>query len=348
MNTRDRDWWLFISKINQGECIPFLGAGISSRFLPLAKDLADDMAKEYGYPMNDTYNLAKVSQFLAVLDGNETFPKKILCNRFKKVKSPDFTTYNDSPHAILAKLDFPVYITTNYDKFMEEALKINGKQPISDFCRWNEHLENFANTNKINSDLYKKNSGLKITPANPLVYHLHGIIDYPESILLTESDYTDFLTTLVRKQEDLLPLLIQKYFAVNPFLFIGYSLQDVNVHVIRNLLIQIKNTGYAVIPPLSSAKNPEFKSEKIQEYIERDYKERFNINILWVTAEEFIVRLSNNLVEEFPVEPSNNLLGNILEKHNIQQNEKIEIMDKNEQSKKIWYNSDGQAISNDL
>ena len=44
-----------------------------------------------------------------------------------KVTPPDFTKYKDTPHAILSKIDFPIYITTNYDKFMEEALKSVGR-----------------------------------------------------------------------------------------------------------------------------------------------------------------------------------------------------------------------------
>jgi Caspase domain/SIR2-like domain len=91
-------------------------------------------------------------------------------------------------------LNLPIYITSNYDHFMEAALKSRGKRPISDFCRWNEDLAGYAKADNINSKIYRHD--YKPTPDNPLVYHLHGDIDYPHSIVLTERDYYDFVFNL--------------------------------------------------------------------------------------------------------------------------------------------------------
>ena len=154
----DEPWKYLIRQIHQGKCVPFLGAGISAPSLPLAKDLANNLAKEFDYPLKeDSDNLSKVSQFIEI-QHDKSSTKERVCEIIAKVNPPDFTKYKDTPHAILAKLDFPLYITTNYDKFMEEALKSNGKIPISDFCRWTEDLEEFGNYNEINSDLYKGNN----------------------------------------------------------------------------------------------------------------------------------------------------------------------------------------------
>jgi SIR2-like domain len=82
----------------------------------------------------------------------------MLGREIKKVQIPNFylDEYRNTPPAGLADLNLPIYITTNYDYFIEEALKAKGKQPISDFCRWNEDLVEYANENEINAMVYSK------------------------------------------------------------------------------------------------------------------------------------------------------------------------------------------------
>ena len=39
---------------------------------------------------------------------------------------------------MLARLPLPVYITTNYDEFMVQALSGQHKDPKRELCQWNE------------------------------------------------------------------------------------------------------------------------------------------------------------------------------------------------------------------
>jgi hypothetical protein len=136
-------WDSLLYSIEQIRCIPFLGAGAAIPFLPLAKDLANTLAIEYQYPMDDIYNLSKVSEFLSILENDKEFPKKLICEKFKDYNVPDFRSekFVNHPYSILADMNFPLYITTNYDKFMEEALISRGRNPYSEYLRWNEDLE---------------------------------------------------------------------------------------------------------------------------------------------------------------------------------------------------------------
>jgi hypothetical protein len=45
-----------------------------------------------------------------------------------------------TPLTVLAELPLPVYMTTNYDSFMFEALCFKGKDPRLELCRWNEYV----------------------------------------------------------------------------------------------------------------------------------------------------------------------------------------------------------------
>jgi hypothetical protein len=86
--------------------------------------------------LTDSYDLAKVAQFMAI-DNYEMFPKHCIADAFGKKNPPDFSK-KEEPHGILADLNLPIYITTNYDSFMFDALKSRKKLPERDFCRWND------------------------------------------------------------------------------------------------------------------------------------------------------------------------------------------------------------------
>jgi hypothetical protein len=71
------------------------------------------------------------------IDNYEMFPKHCIADAFGKKNPPDFSK-KEEPHGILADLNLPIYITTNYDSFMFDALKSRKKLPERDFCRWND------------------------------------------------------------------------------------------------------------------------------------------------------------------------------------------------------------------
>ena len=47
----------------------------------------------------------------------------------------------------------------------------------------------------------RRQRGFVPTPANPLVYHLHGHLEMPQSLVLTEDDYLEFLVRISRRHE---------------------------------------------------------------------------------------------------------------------------------------------------
>jgi len=286
----ETDWNHLISQIKNKRCTPFIGAGASFPWLPLGSQIAQDWAQQYEYPLEDNGELDKVSQFVGILNDDEMFPKMELCNIITGVIPPDFTKYKDSPYAILSKINFPIYITTNYDKFMEEALKNIGRISDSEYCRWNEAIE-FAGENSLFLD-----SDYKPTESRPLVYHLHGSIDVPQSIVLTERDYIYFLINL-SKDERLLPTAIRKALASTSLLFIGYSLGDINFRVIFQGIMSIVKPHFQ-LPSIAVQLPPNYdedKKEKIMKYLNRYTKNMFKVRIHWGDAKEFVNELQKRL-----------------------------------------------------
>jgi hypothetical protein len=168
---------------------------------------------------------------------------------------------------------------------MEAALKSKGKEPISEFCRWN----NYAEVAGIESKLLKK-SKFQPSISQPLVYHLHGEINIPQSMVLTENDYIDFIVTLSKSNgNSIIPPIIRRTFVDTILLFIGYSLQDINFRIIyRNISdflgsrSQLRSIA-VLLPPYISSNN----IDQAQKYLDQYTKDMFKIQVYWADASEF-------------------------------------------------------------
>jgi hypothetical protein len=353
----EEQWNNLLSMIEEGACIPFIGPEVYVQSIqktleltekpkehpvalafeypmamafgdyykeyPLAMAFDDyyKLAKEkYGYPLEYSYHLARVAQFLAIAYKDELYPKIRLSRELKKINPPNFylEQNRNTPYAVLADLKLPLYITTNYDYFMEEALKSRGKHPVSDFCRWNEKLYNYTKDTGIPSvfDKTTKYEGpveLKYRPttrsytpteSEPLVYHLHGIIDIPESMVLTEKDYFDFVINLNKDQsttsdKQLLPRYIRRTLPAKSFLFVGYRLEDITFRVIFQALMSFlgniprRYKNVAVQIPTSFPANT---LEKVQAYLDDYIKDMyFELIAYWGSLEDFFVELRQKL-----------------------------------------------------
>jgi hypothetical protein len=281
--------------IEAGDCTPFIGAGASAEYVPVAGDLAKALARRYHYPFKDTDDLARVTQFAAVQRRNRPLVKKRFVDEMiAKASVPDFNVA-DEPHALLADLELPIYITTNYDDFMFKALEHRKRGPELAICPWytkgKRELEEATK-------LFSESAGYAADQAKPIVYHLHGHYGIPDSLVLTEDDYIDFLVR-VSGDPDLLPPKIQESLSSKMLLFIGYSLEDWTFRVIFRGLLSARPPldQYAHVsvqlPP--EAKNSGDKRPlQIQEYLDK-YFDRQNISICWMTAREFTTELRRRL-----------------------------------------------------
>jgi hypothetical protein len=285
---READWEEILYSIDEQQCTPFIGAGACLDWLPLGSTVAEEMAKEYEYPLEDFNVLDRVSQYVAIEHG-DMFPKNFIVRRIKKIMVPDFSKpeYKNTTHALLADLNLPLYITTNYDEFMEASLKSRGKEPISEFCKWNNFLQKHTDIDSV----FEKND-YKLSSEKPLVYHLHGHINYPRSMVLTETDYLDFLIML-SKEEEMLPYQIYTALNSTSLLFIGYSLRDINFRFIFRSLMHLLGTGLGSglqLPSISVQLPYGFTKEREEQairYLDEYTKNMFKIRVYWGDVNKF-------------------------------------------------------------
>jgi hypothetical protein len=284
----DSGWAQLIRSIKDGRCTPFLGAGISYGLVPLGANIAKDWADKHRYPMTDSDNLIKVAQFLAV-ESYPMFPKDELDRQIQEQKqTPDFRNAGQ-PHRILAELPLATYITTNYDDFMAQALKAlpMPRDVKEEICRWNSLI-------KDRPSLFDE--GYKPTPANPVVFHLHGHLGDPYSYVLTEDDYLAFLVNIAQ-DASIIPPAIQKALTQTSLLFIGYGLADWNFRVLLQTLTRFMEAGmrrqhWAVMLPPAGVSGEE---QRTVDYWTK-YYQRLNIRACWTTASDFLTELKRRWI----------------------------------------------------
>lgn len=298
------DWDLLINRIKQGACTPFLGAGACAGTLPLARQIALRWAEYYDFPLPDNSNLIQVAQFLAVDQQDVEFPKLLLQQEFDQISGPDFDNRNEI-HRVLAELPLPIYITTNYDSFMAQALESRGKRPVQHLCRWWDEeiqkvLEGVAKTNEVVANnlqaIFEAEPDFEPSKERPIVFHMHGSTAVPHSMVLTEDDYLDFLIKM-GEDKDLLPSRIRRAFTENSLLFLGYSLTDANFRVVFRSLVSYMRGNFSkahVSVQLTPDGLPEEQLENALKYLD-SYFQKLKIHVYWGTCQEFTADLREKM-----------------------------------------------------
>jgi hypothetical protein len=290
---QEEDWDRLTKKINLKMCTPFLGAGASYPTLPLGSQIARTWAKECGYPFTDVSNLVRVAQFVAIQEEDGMAPKEDILELLQGQGPPDFSK-PDEIHRLVADLELPVYITTNYDNFMAKALMRDHpkREPRQEICKWH----------KVRQGQPVPLPSLAPTREHPLVFHLHGHLSDLNSLVLTEDDYLDFLITL-SENADLLPPTVQEAFTNSSVLFLGYSLEDMNFKVIfRKLASYYAGRGrkhFSVqLQPKAPGEAPteeEVEMAKKQlTYLHKHYG-RIDVKVFWGSCSDFARELRSRI-----------------------------------------------------
>jgi hypothetical protein len=285
-NLDDSTWSLLLDRIQSGKCTPFLGAGVNYGFLPTGTQIAQNWAKQGNYPLRDgtESDLSRVAQFLATKPYDAMWPKGKIVSEFKaNAKKQDFSA-TDNPLGVLAGLPLPIFITTNYDDYLFQALIAKGKKPKRELCRWNSKLDNVGS-------VFDKKSYVP-TKDEPVVFHVHGHQDVPESLVLTEDDYLEFLVSLSKRSKELLAGRIQEALAGTSLLFVGYRLADWDLRVLLHGLLtatekSLRSASVSVQLP------PDLPPEQLENavgYLER-YFDTLDIRLFWGKATDFAKKL---------------------------------------------------------
>lgn len=296
----EADWNQLLSRIDRGECTPFLGPGIGLGRLPLPGDLAMRWADEHHYPLEDRWNLPRVAQFLELEKG----PRWLHDELAKALAEPGPAEPGVGALQILAELPFCTYITTGHDDLLAQALRDatldrddrrTPRRPRLDFCRWHETLRSAAMPTPFEADPH-------YTPSaeEPFVFHLYGQAAFAQSLVLTESDHFDLLVATAR-HPGLLPPSVQRALRGGPLLFIGEPLTDWNFRALARSLGGADYRGLQA-GTLSVHVRPEGNDAAVN-YLEGHFGAQ-HIKLYWGTPDEFLHELRDRWLRAHDPRPA--------------------------------------------
>lgn len=319
-------WPAILRCVRQGRCTPILGPGLLEFLLGSSREIAQRWAETYHFPMSpyDRDNLPQVAQYLAV-NQDERFPRDELMEylgeeirrRYGSILPKELNgaslerlieavgahrraTNPVEPHKVLAELPVPIYITTNPDNLLEQALIEAGKEPQVALCPWNEYVEQFHS-------IYDEQPDYRPTPERPLIYHLFGHLRDLDSVVLTEDDYFDYLIGLTGNKE-LIPTAVRRALADSALLFLGFQMNDWNFRVLfRSLMGQEgrrRRRRYAhVAVQIDPEEGRILEPERARHYLE-SYFQDADVSIYWGRVDDFV----NELVQRVRAEPFPDIL----------------------------------------
>jgi hypothetical protein len=281
------DWEVLLRRIKDGRCTPFLGAGVYSEGPSLRTSVAKKWSTQYHYPFTDGADLARVARFLTVEYGDAEYASSKYIEELSAVPLPNFDDPKD-PYTILSKLPLPIYITTNYDDLMEQALIKQKRDVKKDICKWIKSLEE-------PSPLAEQ--GFQPNVANPVVFHLYGYTQNQQSMVLSEDDYFQFLIN-VSNDPELIPKRIQQAITGTSLILLGYSLEDwdfrILFHFLAGYLKKSTSKTHVAVQLSPNATDANVK-QRAQAFFDKYFESRSpDIRVSWDTTQDFVMKLSDN------------------------------------------------------
>jgi hypothetical protein len=285
--------------------------------LTIEQQLTGEWSKEIRYPMGDPHNLARVAQYYQVksedsdmakreyveflknylLDMNSEEPKyqdivrnmrsESWAHSFPEIARelgyPRLPEGAEDPLNLLAKMPFPIYITTSYYDFLERALiKEGGKKPRTEVIAWEDRKHDEPNV-----------TYPEPTITEPVVYHLFGMENDPRaSLVLSEDDYMKFLVTVVSDtdtQNPIVPSRLRRVLAASHLLMLGYHLKEWDFRVLFRFILNYriaKSGKKGIFIQLM----PKRGDQNLLDYL-KDYFEIERFEISWKSSERFIQEL---------------------------------------------------------
>jgi hypothetical protein len=303
-------WTTLVRQIERGRCTPILGPRVHGRALPSPAEIAERWSALHEYPFTNCSELPCVAQYLATNQGEDFVRHEFLDTlmaqliaRLPEEQRPSNGAETltdlvqtvgwqnlviDNPnevHGVLAELNLPLYLTTNVDSSMVEALVARGRDPVRSACRWSEHLDWLDSPVSARADH-------EPTVERPMVYHFLGTDEEVDSLVLTEDHFFSFLVRICAER-DRIPYAIRDAMCSTSLMFVGYSLHDWEFRVLLHGLVRnlsqrrrFKHVAVQLEPHQMGTADPGAVKTFLQQYFQDA-----DINVYWGSTAQFAAEL---------------------------------------------------------
>ncbi|HEY8381046.1 MAG TPA: SIR2 family protein [Microvirga sp.] len=198
--------------IRNRQAILFAGAGVSMTVgLPSWRTLIEHIGQELRLDPEvieaPDLNYLTLAEFYRLQQGS-IGPLRSWMDRNWSIDED--TIRKSKVHELICRLDFPIIYTTNFDRNLETALDVHGKDYVK--------IVNAKDVARIRDGVTQ-------------LVKYHGDFDDDQSIVIAETDYLDRLSF-----ESPLDIKFRSDALGKTILFIGYSLSDLNIRFLLHRL----------------------------------------------------------------------------------------------------------------
>ena len=262
--TTDQDWDEIIDSLEAEKCVLFLGSGVyqapggDSLETALAKWLETEQTQ---HPSIQVYNDDGFFLFR-----NARSHKRKVTAQIKNFYSQPFPE-TSARFAQLAQLPFSIIVSLMPDNILARTFDELGLDYQTDFYFRNKpHTGHFE----------------KPTQNKPLIYNLMGNIEEPESLVLTHSDFFDYLESMFLARS-MHPDLREELEGAERYIFLGLPYEKWYFQ----LLLRVMSMHSEKLKDVERLALQEFQNPKLQTL----YAEEFKINFFPSNPELFIADL---------------------------------------------------------
>lgn len=291
----------FVDRIRSGSVTPIISSdAMVDLVLGGRRKLVERYADYLEYPLEDRDNRFKMAKFKSISDelddwelksdylnfvkqhlyelgqdedldedvleavADEDDAKNLTVTEFAdRLGYPIFATDQNDPLLVLANLRLSIYLTTSPFGFLEVALRKAGTEPQSDFARWHTGLDSVPS---VFDEEYEP------SPDTPLVYHLFGIDERPDSLILTEDDHLRYLVAVSQGNgigTDPIPSRIRQSLSDAALILLGFGLPSWSFRILYWGLIEPAPRNSKGIFSLQLEPS-EVEKRYLQEYLKRE------------------------------------------------------------------------------
>ena len=195
------------------------------------------------------------------------------------------------PYRVLSELPASIYLNAAYEPLLLRVLKAEGKNPEPVFTSWR------------GEEVPQKPQprAAKPTPESSWVYHVFGLFGKPDTMVLTEDDFLDYLIAASRL-DLLLPTLVGQLMQ-SSLLFLGFRLDDWRFRVLFRMIVtrqgtrtmrQMSHVGVQIDPGEQSVADVKSARKYIESYF-KGGEDAPEISIFWGSPADFLKQLREQM-----------------------------------------------------
>jgi len=316
-------WRSICNSVRKGRFIPVLGPELGEDLFGGTSELANRLAEKHAFPLAsyERLDLAKVTQFIST-NQDRSYASEAVQDQFLQQlteplnggansnmqKAPSALldlaiqrciSDGEHPYRILSDLPASIYLNASYVPLLFRSLKGVGKNPEAIVASWR------------GVDVPKQPQPKNAIPAaeTPWVYHVFGLFGRPDTMVLTEDDFFDYLIATSRL-DLLLPTLVGRLMQ-SSLLFLGFRLDDWRFRVLFRMIVTRQGTEtMKELSHVGVQVNPDEQNfadvERTRRYIESYFHGGMSapeISIYWGSSADFLRQLRENLNASIKDEP---------------------------------------------